>query len=421
MNKILRYLFIAVLALVYGGVSAQTAIFSETFDKCAGAGGNDGKWSGITGNKAIADTYCDKSGWTGTKASAASKCVQLGTSSVAGSITSPSISGITGDATLKFKVGGWKGDATNIKLKVSNGTLESEKVSFSNEKFVEITLYISNITDAFTITFTANASSKSRFFLDDVNVYNGKLDREEITYTDVKSVKDLLTNYTEATSNLNLTLTNAKVLYVNSYNGTVNTYVREGESAIELRTLGIDMPVNSIISGTVKVDLDYSYGVPYLKANTGTNNESLSITESIEAASPIEATIEDILANKYMNDLVLIKDFTFSKDEYSTGKYNYYAKDGEKQIMLYDKFSKVGGVANLTNGETYTVEGLFGAIYNNVPEILPTKAITTSTSISSLTTDAANVNAPVYNLAGQKVSSSYKGVVVKAGKKFIQK
>lgn len=49
----------------------------------------------------------------------------------------------------------------------------------------------------------------------------------EITYTDVASVKDLLANYTEDTKNLNLTLTNAKVTYVNEYNGTINTYVRE--------------------------------------------------------------------------------------------------------------------------------------------------------------------------------------------------
>ena len=86
----------------------------------------------------------------------------------------------------------------------------------------------------------------------------------EITYTDVPSVKDLLANYTKATSNLNLKLTNAKVLYVNNYNGTVNSYVREGDAAIELRTLGFNMPVNSTITGTVKVDLSFSYGVPYL-------------------------------------------------------------------------------------------------------------------------------------------------------------
>lgn len=249
-----------------------------------------------------------------------------------------------------------------------------------------------------------------------------------ITYKDVPSVKDLLTNYTSATTNLNLKLTNAKVIYVNEFDGTVNTYVREGDAAIELRTLGFDMPVNSTISGTVKVDLDYSYGVPYLKANDATNDESLTIQESTEAAKPIVATVADIVANKYMNDLVLIKNFKFSKEEYQTGKYNYYANDGDSKIMIYDKFStpednnaKIGGVANLTEGETYSVKGIFGAIFKNVQEVIPIEAISTTTGINNITTDATLENAPAYNLAGQKVGKEYKGVVIKAGKKFIQK
>ena len=241
-------------------------------------------------------------------------------------------------------------------------------------------------------------------------------DVPEVTYTNVSSIKDLLVDYSKATSNLSLKLTNAKILYVNEYNGTVNTYVREGDAAIELRTLGFDLPVNSIINGTVKVDLAYSNGVPYLKANAGTDNKSLTVTESTVSAEPIEATVADILANKYMNDLVVIKDFTFSKSDNS-----YYANDGDSKIMLYDKFSNVGGVADLTEGEKYTVVGLFGAIFKNVQEIMPTKSIVKTTGITTITANEAAKNAPAYNLAGQKVSESYKGVVIKDGKKFVQK
>lgn len=242
-----------------------------------------------------------------------------------------------------------------------------------------------------------------------------------ITYTDVASVKDLLANYKEDTKNLNLTLTNAKVTFVNEYKGTINTYVREGDTAIELRTLGFNMPVNSILTGKVKVDLKYNYGVPYLTANAGTDDESITITESEEAAQPIEATIADLIANKYLNDLVTIKNFTFSKEEYQAGKFNYYANDGEQKIMIYDKFNKVGGVAELTEGETYTATGLYGAIFKGTPEILPTQKVTagTPTGINNITTSAAD-NAPIFNLAGQKVGKGYKGVVIKAGKKMIQ-
>lgn len=242
-----------------------------------------------------------------------------------------------------------------------------------------------------------------------------------VTYTNVASVKDLLANYTEDTKNLNLTLTNAKVTFVNEFKGTINTYVREGDTAIELRTLGFNMPVNSILNGKVKVDLKYNFGVPYLAANAGTDDESITVTESDEAALPIEATIADILANKYLNDLVTIKNFTFSKEEYKAGQFNCYANDGEQRIMIYDKFNKVGGVAELTEGEKYTVTGLYGAIFKGTPEILPTQAVVpgSSTGITNITTSSAD-NAPIFNLAGQKVGKSYKGVVIKAGKKMIQ-
>lgn len=60
--------------------------------------------------------------------------------------------------------------------------------------------------------------------------------------------------------------------------------------------------------------------------------------------------------------------------------------------------------------------------YNKQVELAPTVAPTASsaTGISTITTDAAADNAPIYNLAGQKVSKAYKGVVIKAGKKMIQ-
>lgn len=244
-----------------------------------------------------------------------------------------------------------------------------------------------------------------------------------ITYTDVPSVKDLLTNYTKDTPNLNLKLTNAKVIYVNEFKGTVNTYVREGDAAIELRTLGFDMPVNSTISGTVKVDYAVNYGVPYLKANDATNDESLTIQESTEEAQPIVATVADIVAKKYINDLVIIKDVKFTKESVTSGtstRTNYYINDGDQKVQLYDKF-QVSDLATLTDGETYTVQGLFGQIFKDVPEILMTKKVAETTGINNITTDATLENAPAFNLAGQKVGKAYKGVVIKAGKKFVQK
>lgn len=415
MNKFLRYSLSLVLAFVASVTFAGTYTYNFT-DKTFSATGEKKDLGGINWTVTTDASYFgfDNNGTkgvqVGSKKSPATT-LKLSTSEIPGKISSIKVntSGASGiAATLDVTVGG-KAFGSQYTLTTSNAT----DAEFTGEGSGEIILSYSN-------TAAAIYFAKIEVTTDDASI--GGTETPEVTYTDVASVKDLLANNTAATANLNLKLTNAKVLYVNTYNGTVNTYVREGDAAIELRTLGFDMPVNSIINGTVKVDLKYSYDVPYLVANDGTDDESLEIAASTEAAEPVVATVADILAKKYLNDLVTIKDFTFSKEEYQTGKYNYYANDGESKIMLYDKFSNVGGVADLTEGKKYTVVGIFGAIFKSVPEILPVQAISdTTTGISAITTDAAIADAPAYNLAGQKVSKAYKGVVIKAGKKMIQK
>lgn len=398
MNKILRYSLIALLAFICNVSFGQTK-----FDF-------DNNYATLFPNKGVSSSTSNDGDFT--------------------EATSCTVEGIK--ITISAKTSGSNANRiwnSSPRLRMYSGTLTVEapagksisEMTFDNGKWnAGNTVDNGTITnkgvwtgDANKIVVTINGNTQ-------IKALSVLLKGSSITYTDVASVKDLLA-YNKATDNLNLKLTNAKVLYVNEYNGTVNTYVREGDAAIELRTLGFDMPVNSVINGTVKVDLEYNFGVPYLKANVATDDESLDIKESTEAAEPIVATVADILANKYMNDLVTIKDFTFSKEEYQAGKYNYYANEGTNKIMLYDKFNNVGGVADLTEGEKYTVVGLFGAIFKEKPEIIPTKSIAETTGITTITANEAAKNAPAYNLAGQKVSNSYKGVVIKAGKKFVQK
>ena len=402
MNKILRISMIAVLALIANFSFGQTVFdfdkdYKTLFPDLPGVSSSSSKAGDFT--KA---TTCTLDGIkvTISKKASGSNENRIWSSSprlrmYTGTITieAPEGKKISG---ISFTNGKW-----NTGNKSDVGTLTDKGVWKGDANKVVVTIAANTQIKSMTVTLAGTV----------------------ITYKDVPSVKDLLTNYTSATTNLNLKLTNAKVLYVNTYNGTVNTYVREGDAAIELRTLGFNMPVNSTISGTVKVDLDYSYGVPYLKANDATNDESLTIKESTEEAQPIVATVADIVAKKYINDLVIIKDVKFTKESVTSGtstRTNYYINDGDKKVQLYDKF-QVSDLATLTDGETYTVQGLFGQIFKDVPEILMTKKVAETTGINNITTDATLENAPAFNLAGQKVGKAYKGVVIKAGKKFVQK
>lgn len=397
MNKILRLSLVAILAFVANVGFAQTVFdfdnnYKTLFPNLAGTSSSTSHDGDIT-----TATTCTIDGikLTVSKKSSGSNENRIWTSSprlrmYSGTITIEAPEGKK-MSSITLENGKW-----NAENKSDVGTLASGKWTGEANKVV--------------ITIAGNTQIKSITVM---------LAGTVITYTDVPSIKDLLSNYTTAKQDLNLKLTNAKVLYVNEYQGTVNTYVREGDAAIELRTLGFNMPVNSTISGSVKVNLTFNYGVPCLVANDATTDDELNIQESTEIAEPVVATVADLNANKYLNDLVIIKDVKLSKEEKDTYT-NYFINDGDAKVQLYDKF-KVSDLETLSDGETYTVQGIYGTIFKEVPEIYMTKKVAETTGISNITTDVADVNAPTFNLAGQKVDKTYKGVVIKAGKKFVQK
>ena len=164
----LRCLLI-VASLVFGSSAwgqTTTTIFSETFDKCNGTGGNDDQWSG---DIAKATFTSDNTGWTNTNGNGASKCAKYGTSKKLGKATTPQLN-FTGDATLTFRAGAWSGDKTTLKLSISNGTLSATTVTMKSGAFSEYTINITDVTAKPTITFEGEAAKSSRFFLDDVVV-----------------------------------------------------------------------------------------------------------------------------------------------------------------------------------------------------------------------------------------------------------
>lgn len=96
----------------------------------------------------------------------------------------------------------------------------------------------------------------------------------------------------------------------------------------------------------------------------------------------------------------------------------YRAKDAEGQKITDENIVKVG--------DTVKVQGKLQKYVKNdvvTPEVASGCKILTvngkSTGITSIKSDEAA--APLFNLAGQRVDASYKGVVIKNGKKMLQK
>ena len=228
-----------------------------------------------------------------------------------------------------------------------------------------------------------------------------------------------LTSGTTAT----LTLKDAQVVYKNVYttkSGATNTeyYVRDASGAIQFFNTDLELNVNQIINGTVEVKYTLYNEMTEATKTANTSAEKLTITDG-ETAVPTKVTVADLTSNKYLCDLVTVENANIISE--TSGTYtNQYLTNGTDKVMIYDKFKTE---ISITDGEGLDVTGILvtGKLSGNVIKELAPISAPIPTGINNITTDATLENAPAFNLAGQKVGKAYKGVVIKAGKKFIQK
>lgn len=162
--------------------------------------------------------------------------------------------------------------------------------------------------------------------------------------------------------------------------------------------------------------------------------EIVDITNTAETAYTIAKAKELIDAGEGLSESVYVKGTVSqaSKELNATyGSLSYYISDDGttgNELQVYGGLSfesqKFTSVEDIKVGDVVVVYGKlkkFGTTYeldkNNILISLNGK----TTGITNITADEAAKNAPVYNLAGQKVTKAYKGVVIKNGKKMIQK
>ena len=157
----------------------DSILFKETFDKCAGTGGNDGKFSG---NIVFSVFEPDNDGWkhidglTGNYMYGAKKCARFGDSSrsIHGSVVSPAFT-LQGDtAVISFRAAGWNATADGTGLDVSvSGTdaklLDNGNLTMKKGEWTTYSLRVKG-SGRCTITFMPG----KRFFLDDVMVKREK-------------------------------------------------------------------------------------------------------------------------------------------------------------------------------------------------------------------------------------------------------
>lgn len=211
----------------------------------------------------------------------------------------------------------------------------------------------------------------------------------------------------------NLTLNNAKVLYADETNKYV--YVKDETGAICFYNAGLGLTTGDVLNGSVAGALSIFNNLPEFVANSLTNKDKLTQSTGTPE-EPIAATVSDLLGDKYLCNLVKISGVKLDSVDS-----NLYAYQGDAQIQIYDQFKKLTGVEIVKGNENNIVTGIL-VVYKTTYELYPiTVDGIVTTAITNLKADSAKAQAPVYNLAGQRVDAAYKGVVIQNGKKFIQR
>lgn len=202
-----------------------------------------------------------------------------------------------------------------------------------------------------------------------------------------------------------LTLKDAQVQYVS---GT-DIYIVDATGGIDIYQSELKYTAGQILNGTIEGSYDEFKALPELTDITASNIIATSGT-----VTPVEMTVEEAAKAENACKLVTVKNLTLV--EIASGDYKNYYTDKDKTLQVYDKFN-LEYTPNTESAMDYT--GIL-IPYNSQIELAPTVA-PVATGINHISAAVDSADAPVYNLAGQRVGKNAKGVLIKNGKKYVVK
>lgn len=416
MNKILRNSLVAVFALMANLSFADTTV---TFT----AGTDNGKYTGTADSE------------SGTPASGAETITKDGVtiSTTEGAFAATNYKTKAGEYRIyKFKTFTASTTSGNIKKIVftctAKGTTNQGPGCFTGTGYTfEADGYIGTWTGS-AASVTLNATSgQVRATKIEVTIGNGDSPVDPDPKPEVKTCANIaefkaLASGTTAI----LTLTNAEVVYKNEYTSKSGTnteyYVRDASGAIQFFNTGLNLASGQLLNGTVEVKYSPYNEMPEAAKSDNTSEDNLEIDDA-DDIQPTVISVEDLAnSDKYLCDWVVVKNAEMLKEVTTSGTKtytNYYMTSGDAKVMVYDKFKK-----GITIPETgaYDIQGIAvkASLSGKIITELAPIANPVTTGIKNITATEAAANAPIYNLAGQKVSKAFKGIVIQNGKKFVK-
>ena len=239
--------------------------------------------------------------------------------------------------------------------------------------------------------------------------YEGGGGQETITAANIAAFKAL-----EDGTVAELTLTDAVVTFVNGK----DMYVTDATGSIDFYNCNLSYTAGQKLNGKIKVKYTVYKSTPEAIEPSENN-----LTATDGEATPQEVAVSSVDISKVC-DYVKISGKVKVLEETSGDKTftNYYiADESDNKVMIYRKWKSLDGtdVTTLNDGDEATITGIV-VPFNDTVEIAVTAMESTSSGIENINAEIAN-DAPIFNIAGQRVEKAVKGIYIQNGKKFIVK
>ena len=350
------------------------------------------------------------------EALAGGKSPELLVAKKSGSFTATiALNGATGEMTLRYN--------TNKSLTISSstkGVTIGEGTKSGNT--VEAKITVPAGTETLTLTFANTTSSNAR--LDNILLYQGIAKKPAGLSWGTAS----RTATIGSADNLFPTLANANKLNVkySSSDEKVATINEKGE--VTLVAAG-ETNITAEFAGNDEYEAQsVTYALTVKAAST------VDITNTPETAYTVAKALELIEAGEGLDAKVYVKGIISSIKSVDTGEwgnatYNISDNGKEENVLVIYRGYYLGPKDNKFTSADQIKVGDKVVVYGKLVNYNGTKEMNSGNYIYSQNDKVSGVNvitldktnAPLYNLAGQRVSNNYKGVVVKNGKKYFNK
>ena len=415
MNKILRFSMMAVLALVANiGFAQTTILWQEDFSSYKA---NDVPKGGAynyacvgTGTKVYVDTEKDKANLAG------GESPELLVGKKGGSFSATvALNGVSGQLTLTYKA------KNNIKITVENATA-GDLVRTGNDVSLPITVAAG--TASITIKFDNTSTGKGQ---------NGRLDNIKLFQGVGKKAPGL--SWGTATRTVTIGAEdNEFPTLTNTYNLAVKYSSDDPDVAAIDATTG---EITLVMAGKANITAEFEGNDEYEAAKvsyelTVKDVPSVDLKNTPETAYTVAKALELIAAGEGLDAKVYVKGQITSIKEVSAsfGNATYDISDdatAANKLTVYRGYfydnKHFTSNDQIKVGNVVVVYGKLVNYNNNTPQVTNSSIYSLNgvvSGVDNITVDK-NVDAPAYNVAGQRVNDAYKGIVVKNGKKYLNK